>query len=102
MLHTDLVMIGVILIGVASGISFGLVNTFFGLRTESSIMAARLSGMAQALGYLIACIGPLCFGLLHDLTHSWLASFILLLITAIVMMTFCAGAGRHTTIENST
>lgn len=99
LIDTHIVILGVILVGIASGISFGVVNTFFSLKTESSMTAAKLSGMSQSLGYLIAAIGPLFFGLLHDLTHSWFNSFLLLLVTAIIMMIFCTPAGKPLTIE---
>lgn len=99
LIDTHIVILGVILVGIASGISFGVVNTFFSLKTESSMTAAKLSGMSQSLGYLIAAIGPLFFGLLHDLTHSWFNSFLLLLVTGIIMMIFCTPAGKPLTIE---
>lgn len=100
LINVHFVILGVILIGIASGISFGVVNTFFALKTESSITAAKLSGMAQALGYLIAAIGPLLFGVLHDFTHSWITSFIMLLVTSVIMMIFCTPSGKSLTIEN--
>lgn len=89
----------IIIIGVACGFAFGLVNTFFSLRAESGLTAAKLAGMSQAVGYLFACIGPLMFGLLHDLTHTWTWSLAILCVTAIAMMFIAAGAGRQTTIE---
>ena len=52
------VWLGIILIGVASGLAFGLANTLFVVRTESGQTAAKLSGMAQSIGYLLAAIGP--------------------------------------------
>lgn len=94
-------IIGIILIGIASGLAFGLVNTFFGLRTEHAHTAAKLSGMSQAVGYLFAAIGPLGFGILHDVTHSWYASFSILLVTAGLIMFFGSQAGRNRTIEQT-
>lgn len=99
MFNIHLVLLGVIFIGVASGISFGIFNTFFAMKTESSVTAAKLSGMAQAVGYLIAAVGPLLFGILHELTHTWLFSFILLIITACIIMTYCTRSGRKQTVE---
>ncbi|WP_207021103.1 hypothetical protein [Staphylococcus simulans] len=64
----------------ASGIAFGLVNTFFSLRTKDGITAAKLSGMVQAIGYSFASLGPLLFGVLHDISGSWTPSLIVLLI----------------------
>ncbi|WP_427706057.1 CynX/NimT family MFS transporter [Staphylococcus parequorum] len=96
-----LAIISTILIGVAGGLAFGLVNTFFSLRTEHIQTSAKLSGMAQAVGYLVAAIGPLLFGILHDMTGEWTASLSILLITAIVITLFGSQAGRNRTIEQS-
>ena len=96
-----LAIISTILIGVAGGLAFGLVNTFFSLRTEHIQTSAKLSGMAQAVGYLVAAIGPLLFGILHDMTGKWTASLSILLITAIVITLFGSQAGRKRTIEQS-
>lgn len=93
--------IGIILIGIASGLAFGLVNTFFGLRTENGLTAAKLSGMSQSVGYLFAAIGPLLFGILHDATNSWNTSFGILLVTSIIIMIIGSRAGRNITIEQT-
>lgn len=87
-----------IIIGIASGIAFGLVNTFFSLRTKDGITAAKLSGMAQAIGYSFASLGPLLFGVLHDISGSWTPSLIVLLIAAILITVISSGAGRNTQI----
>lgn len=97
----NLAIISTILIGVAGGLAFGLVNTFFSLRTEHIQTSAKLSGMAQAVGYLVAAVGPLLFGILHDMTGKWTASLSILLITAIVITLFGSQAGRKRTIEQS-
>ncbi|SUM35222.1 transporter [Staphylococcus gallinarum] len=87
-------IVSTILIGVAGGLAFGLVNTFFSLRTEEGQTAAKLSGMAQSIGYLFAALGPLLFGILHDMTGEWYASLAILLITAIGLTLFGSQAGR--------
>ena len=94
-------IVSTILIGVAGGLAFGLVNTFFSLRTEEGQTAAKLSGMAQSIGYLFAALGPLLFGILHDMTGEWYASLAILLITAIGLTLFGSQAGRNRTIEQS-
>jgi len=101
MLQPNWAFLGIILIGVASGLAFGLVNTFFGLRTENGLTAAKLSGMSQSVGYLFAAIGPLLFGILHDATNSWNMSFGILLVTSIIIMIIGSRAGRNITIEQT-
>ncbi|MDT0694507.1 CynX/NimT family MFS transporter [Mammaliicoccus sciuri] len=101
MLQLNWAFLGIILIGIASGLAFGLVNTFFGLRTENGLTAAKLSGMSQSVGYLFAAIGPLLFGILHDATNSWNTSFGILLVTSIIIMIIGSRAGRNITIEQT-
>lgn len=101
MLQPNWAFLGIILIGIASGLAFGLVNTFFGLRTENGLTAAKLSGMSQSIGYLFAAIGPLLFGILHDATNSWNTSFGILLVTSIIIMIIGSRAGRNITIEQT-
>ncbi len=57
-----------ILIGIGNGASFPLALTLLVLRTRSSRDTARLSAMAQSVGYLIAATGPVIVGAVHDLT----------------------------------
>lgn len=82
-------------LGIAQGASFGLALTLFGLRAPDSDTTTALSGMAQGAGYLIAAVGPLAVGLLHQLTGGWDVPLALLLVC--VTCEFVAGllAGRH-------
>ena len=95
------VWLGIILIGVASGLAFGLANTLFVVRTESGQTAAKLSGMAQSIGYLLAAIGPFLFGIFHDLTHNWTLSLSVLLVTSLLILLFGTKAGSQITIEQT-
>jgi CP family cyanate transporter-like MFS transporter len=66
-----LIWLSAVVLGLGQGAGFALALSFIGLRTQNARVAARLSGMAQGVGYLIAAIGPFAFGLLHDLTGGW-------------------------------
>jgi CP family cyanate transporter-like MFS transporter len=61
----------VLLGGLGSGASLALSLAFVSLRTHSSSQTATLSGMAQSVGYSLAALGPLGFGLLHDANGGW-------------------------------
>lgn len=65
------------------------IHDVFSLRTQSTHEATELSGMAQSFGYLLAAIGPVLFGLLHDITHSWTVP--LLMLAAISALIFIVG-----------
>lgn len=82
-----------ILIGIGMSV-FSLALTTIALRARTGGDTARLSGMAQGIGYLFAAAGPFLFGLLHDLTGSWTVPFAMLLVVVVGQMTFGALAGR--------
>ncbi|PYC76101.1 MFS transporter [Streptomyces tateyamensis] len=85
-------------LGVAQGGSLGLGLAFIVLRTSSAAGAAQLGGMTQAVGYLIAALGPVGAGALHQLTGGWTAVLAVLLVLAAVVAAAGWGAGRNTTL----
>lgn len=83
-----------LLIGLGMSV-FSLALTVIALRARTGEDTARLSGMAQGIGYLMAAVGPFLFGLLHDLTHGWTVPWIMMLVVFAAQMTFGAFAGRR-------
>jgi CP family cyanate transporter-like MFS transporter len=89
-----------ILLGLGQGACLGLALMFFILRTSDARSAAELSGMAQSIGYLLAALGPLLFGWLHDLTHSWTIPLLTLMAVTIALLAVGLGAGRNSVVES--
>jgi MFS transporter, CP family, cyanate transporter len=58
--------------------TYALALLLINLRTRTTAGAGALSGFSQGIGYGVACAGPLCFGLVHELAGTWTASFGLL------------------------
>jgi CP family cyanate transporter-like MFS transporter len=73
-------LIWVILAG-AGPILFPVVLVLINTRTRTPSGSVALSGFAQGLGYTAGAFGPLLVGMLHELTGSWTAPLLLLLIT---------------------
>ena len=73
----------VVLTGLAT-ISFPLVLTLIGTRSENHHTAAQLSGLVNTVGYFIAGAGPIVVGLLAQFTGQWWPA--LLLLTMITTM----------------
>jgi len=82
-----------ILIGLGMSV-FSLALTTIALRARTGGDTARLSGMAQGLGYLLAAAGPFLFGLLHDLTGGWTVPFAMVAVVVAGQMVFGFLAGR--------
>lgn len=70
----------VAIFGLATGSAFPIALTLLNLRSATHTVTARLSGMAQCGGYLLAACGPAAFGMLHTLTDGWEASIWLLVL----------------------
>ncbi|GAA2811309.1 MFS transporter [Kitasatospora sp. CM 4170] len=85
-------------LGVAQGGSLGLGLAFIVLRTDSAAGAARLGGMSQAVGYLVAAAGPVGAGALHQLTGGWTTPLMLMLVLVGVVGAAGWGAGRNRTL----
>lgn len=95
--HPIVIVVAMVFFGMGCGSAFSLAMMFFSLRTSSVRMASKLSGMAQSIGYVLAAIGPLLFGVLFDVTKSWTISMYVLL--GIVIILCFAGLGASKNIK---
>lgn len=86
--------ISTIFLGTALGGSFALALTFLAVRARDARHASFLSGMAQAIGYLIAAMGPIVIGYLHDITNAWTVPLLTLIGITCLVIFFGLGAGR--------
>ncbi len=88
------VQLWVSLIGSSLGGAFGLALYLIVVRSADTETATRLSGMVQAIGYLLAATGPLVAGSLFDLTGDWRLVLLLLLVVAGIKLYSGLGAAR--------
>ncbi|MDU2940483.1 MAG: CynX/NimT family MFS transporter [Enterobacteriaceae bacterium] len=88
-----------LLFGFGSGATMILGLTFIGLRARSAHQAAALSGMAQAVGYLLAACGPPLMGKIHDASGDWHVPLLACALLSIAMAVFGALAGREREIN---
>ncbi|HZV38660.1 MAG TPA: MFS transporter [Pseudoxanthomonas sp.] len=54
-----------------AGMTFPLGLVLINLRTRTPAGSAMLSSFVQGVGYTLACLGPLLFGLLHEWSGHW-------------------------------
>lgn len=82
------------LLGLGQGGSLGIALTMMVLRSGDAHTAARLSGMAQTWGYLLAAAGPLALGAVHQVTGGWTVPIVVLLCVCAGLVLLGLGAGR--------
>ncbi|GAA4605961.1 CynX/NimT family MFS transporter [Actinoallomurus liliacearum] len=92
------VWLWIVVLGLGQGVGFATALSFIGLRSADAHVAAQLSGMAQGVGYVIAALGPLAVGAVHDATHGWSVPSIILLVVSVILVVPGLGAGRARTI----
>lgn len=87
--------LAVTLLGFSSSSNFSLALAFLSFRAKDRFDAARLSGMAQSIGYGLAAIGPVMLGYMYDLTLSWTMPLYTLMIVTLFIMVFGTFAGQN-------
>ncbi len=88
------VWVWITVLGYGQGIAFATALSFIGLRAHDAHVAARLSAMSQGIGYVIAALGPLAVGAVHDATGGWSVPALVMLGVTVVMTAPGLGAGR--------
>lgn len=79
---TTLTWLWAMLLGIG-GCAFTWTLTMIGKRTRTPAGTTALSVFTQGTGYLMAGIGPLGTGILHDATGSWTVPIIALIVLAV-------------------
>jgi CP family cyanate transporter-like MFS transporter len=92
-------LVWITMFGIAQGAGFALALTLIVLRSPTPLVAARLGGVAQCLGYLVAAIGPLLLGALHDLTGGWEVPAAVLVAVLVPMTWFGWQAARNIVLD---
>lgn len=87
-----------VVLGAGAGPGLILALSFMGLRASNPITAASLSLMAQSIGYLLASLGPIAFGFVHEHVGGWSAALVLAFCIALVQGMCGWGAGRSAKI----
>lgn len=83
-----------VLSGTGQGAGISLALMLVVIRARDPATSARLSGMAQAVGYSLAAAGPLLVGALHDVTDSWVPALWVLLAVVVGLLVAGLGAAR--------
>ena len=85
----------VVVLGLGQGGSFSIALTLLAVRARDADTAARLSGMAQSVGYTMAALGTLFVGVLHETFNNWNLIGVFLGLIAVGAIVAGLGAGRQ-------
>lgn len=93
---TSVPYLWVVLLGAGQNAMFPLALTLIVLRSGSLTSTAGLSTLVQSVGYMLAALGPLAIGAVHDLSGSWTPPLIVLLalVGPLVIMGLAAARDR--------
>ncbi|MEU6034342.1 MFS transporter [Actinomadura sp. NPDC047616] len=91
----------VTVLGLGTGSAFPLAFTLLSLRSATPSVAARMSGMAQTGGYLLAGAGPLVVGVLHTTTGGWNVPLGLMLALVVPEIVFGLLAARPSFVHSN-
>jgi len=94
LLSPSLLVLWVCILGVFSGASLSMALTLMAQRARTTDDATALSGMAQAVGYLITAVGPLAFGALHAWEGGWTLPLLLVAAYMVAQAVIGVPAGR--------
>ncbi len=98
-LSADLAWLWSAFMGVGCSAIFTLSMMLFSMRTYTPNQSSELSGMAQAVGYLIAFFGPLGTGWLHEATSSWDLPLLIMLVLMIANVVFAWMVSRPVMVD---
>lgn len=87
-------LIWVSMMGFGSASAMILGFALISLRASHYHQAAAISGMAQSIGYLLAAVGPIMMGAMHDLTQNWHLALLICILLSLVMAFFGYLSGR--------
>lgn len=90
---TELPYVWAVCLGLGQGSMISIALTLVGMRGADPQTSARLSGMAQSVGYLFAAIGPVLFGALHDLLGDWQVALYFLFVAVAIQLVASMRAG---------
>lgn len=95
LLAPQLALLWLISAGLGAGASMVTCLALFSLRSANHQQASQLSGMAQCVGYGVAALGPLAFGMIHETFASWHLALLALLAMTLLQMVIAPLAGRE-------
>ena len=89
-----LVVIGTLLLGLGCGATLSLALMFIATQGRNASETAKISGLCQCIGYLIAALGPTGFGYVFDALGSWRPVLLMMVALSAAMAALGIVAGK--------
>lgn len=89
-----LTYVSLTVIGLGLGASLSIAYTLISLRTAEDRTTAKLSGMVQSSGYVLAALGPMLFGISLDFFYNWNLLIYFMIFFSFQFLLFGVPAGR--------
>ncbi|MEV0946079.1 MFS transporter [Rhodococcus sp. NPDC049939] len=96
----DAPILWIVLLGLGPS-TFPMSLALINLRTRSHVGSSTLSGFTQGAGYTAACLGPVLFGVLYELSEGWVMSFGFLTLGVVVLLVAAYQACKPRMLEDS-
>lgn len=90
----------VVFLGLGIGGCLSLSLTLIALRAPDAEHTSQLSGMSQAVGYLLAAVGPVLFGAVRDASNSWSIPLVIMMVNCLVLFFVGIGAGKNAYVQS--
>lgn len=90
-----IVLVGLFILATGGGASFAWVVAMIAVVSKDGKEAAKLSGMSQSVGYVMAAIVPTLAGFLFELTDGWTSVMVLLMGTSLLIVIFSIATGKE-------
>lgn len=84
--QTGWIITSITILGLSSGGSISLAYMIITTKANDHRQAAELSGMAQAVGYFLAALGPVLLGFTYDQTSNWLYPILIIQLANVLLL----------------
>lgn len=96
LLAPGLTIVWAVIAGLGQGAALVAALSLISIRGRTHHETTQLSGMAQAVGYLLAATGPALAGYLTQLTGNWTATLVVFTTLTTIQVVVGIAAGRDT------
>lgn len=84
--QTGLLVLSIAIFSLSTGGSISLAYMIISEKSSDPLKVAKLSGMSQSFGYLLAATGPVLMGFTYDQTKNWIYPILIIQVANILLL----------------